>query len=738
MAIGNIFSKRRESDQSGEQLGEQSVIGMSDMRRLKLLDDFETANLGWFWATDTDGKLIYLSENAAKQFGRDVSEVLGRPLSELFILDRDNEDPNEQVQRPLPFLLRARSTISDLEVRISAEDKQTWWVISGKPQSDEEGTFLGYRGSARDISSVRESRRETGRLAEYDSLTGLANRHRMTKRLTSTLIAYKAAKRSCALMVLDLDRFKQVNDTLGHPAGDELLKQVGQRLQRIIGKTGEIGRLGGDEFQVTLPDIEDRGKLGDLATRVIQMVSQPYSINGARAIIGTSVGIAIAPFDGVETDELISAADLALYAAKGGGRGQFRFYSSELKDGARLRRQIEEDLRDALVQEQLQLHYQPLVEADTHKVRSFECLLRWEHPERGWISPADFIPVAEEANLITDIGEWVLKKACKDAATWSHGVGIAVNVSAVQFGNADLPLVVKNALDASGLEPERLELELTESVFIGDPATTQEMFQSLKKLGVKLALDDFGTGYSSLGYLKTAPFDKIKIDQSFVRGATDSDNNNLAIITAIVSLARALGMVTVAEGVEAQDELELVCEQGADLIQGWIFSKAISYDEVCRRLEAGELEFAPRGPAKHRADRRAVFRHIGVIHEDHRYEAVMRNLSRTGARIEGLLDVPLGTDLVLDLGGGQLAIGKVRRSEGAEQGIEFETALVSDGAEGLCTRHRVSPYMLAAAGMPLAALPPGHYQPASNTGGRKSQPKFLQIDLTSESARQQN
>ncbi|MHA6333354.1 putative bifunctional diguanylate cyclase/phosphodiesterase [Qipengyuania sp. CAU 1752] len=738
MAIGNIFSRRRESDQPAEQLGEQSVIGGSDVRRLRLLDDFENANLGWFWATDADGKLIYLSENAAKQFGRDVSEILGRPLSELFILDRDNEDPDEQVQRPLPFLLRARSTISDLEVRISADDKHSWWVISGKPQIDEEGTFLGYRGSARDISAVRESRRETGRLAEYDSLTGLANRHRMTKRLTSTLIAYKAAKRSCALMVLDLDRFKQVNDTLGHPAGDELLKQVGQRLQRIIGNTGEIGRLGGDEFQITLPDIEDRGKLGDLATRVIQMVSQPYSIDGARAIIGTSVGIAIAPFDGIETDELISAADLALYAAKGGGRGQFRFYSSELKDGARLRRQIEEDLRDALVQEQLQLHYQPLVEADTHKVRSFECLLRWEHPERGWISPADFIPVAEEANLITDIGEWVLKKACKDAATWPHGVGIAVNVSAVQFGNADLPVVVKNALDASGLEPERLELELTESVFIGDPATTQDMFQSLKKLGVKLALDDFGTGYSSLGYLKTAPFDKIKIDQSFVRGATDSDNNNLAIITAIVSLARALGMITVAEGVEAQDELELVCEQGADLIQGFIFSKAIPYDEVTRRLEDGELVFAPKGPAKHRADRRAVFRRIGVIHEDHRYEAVMRNLSKTGARIEGLLDVPLGTGLVLDLGGGQLAVGIVRRSEGAEQGIEFETALVSDGADGLCTRHRISPYMLAAAGMPLAALPPGHYQPANNGGGRKTNPKFMQIDLTSDSARLQN
>lgn len=736
MAIGKFFSRKQGGGETAVQFGD-TVIGKADTRRLALLDDFEAADLGWFWATDSDARLIYLSDNAIAQFGASREELLGRPLPELFRGNQDGGDEAESTtQRPLPFLLRARSSISGLELRIAVEDRQVWWAISGKPQFDDSGNFIGYRGSATDITKTRENQRETGRLAQYDSLTGLANRHRMHKRLTSILTAYRSAKRSCALMMLDLDRFKQVNDTLGHPAGDELLKQVAQRLQRIIGTTGEIGRLGGDEFQVILPDIDDRGRLGELAARVIQMISQPYSIAGARAIIGTSVGIVVAPFDGIESEELVSAADLALYAAKGGGRGQYRFYSSELKDGANLRRQIEEDLRDAMANDQLELHYQPLIDTKTHEVKSFECLLRWNHPERGWISPTDFIPIAEEANLIAELGGWVLRQACKDAAEWPVDLGVAVNVSAVQFGNAELPQVVRQALQSAGLAPGRLELELTESVFISDPVATRDMFASLKKIGIRLALDDFGTGYSSLGYLRNAPFDKIKIDQSFVRGATEPGNNNGAIITAIVSLANALGMITVAEGVEAMDELALVQERGATLIQGWIFAKAMPQDDVMARLVSGQLKYDANGPAKHRSERQSMFRRVGVIHEDHRYEVVMRNLSRTGARIEGLLDVPLGTDLVLDLGGGQLAVCKVRRSEGAEQGLEFEVPLISDGAEGLCTRHRVSPYMLAAAGMPLAALPPGHYQ-MPDSGQPKSRPRFIQVDLTSDKARKE-
>lgn len=733
MAKGGFLSRLGASKQQDVETEQVSLpIGRDDMvRRLELLENFENLELGWFWATDAKGSLIYLSESAAAALGSDSASLVGRALTSLFVPDK-SDDP-EKSERPLPFLISARNSFADLSARINIEgsEAESWWAISGKPHYDEEQNFMGYRGGAKDITAIRERDMDASRLAKYDTLTGLANRHRMEKRLSTTLIAYQVAKRSCALMMLDLDRFKQVNDTLGHPAGDELLKQVAQRLKTIIGDQGEIGRLGGDEFQVILPDLDDRGKLGDLAQRVIQMVSQPYSIDGSRAIIGTSIGVAIAPYDGLTAEELVSAADLALYSAKGGGRGQFRFYSSDLKDGAKLRKQIEEDLRDALHQDQLEMHYQPLIIPNTRQPKGFEALMRWNHPDQGWISPGQFIPIAEETSIIADIGEWALMRACRDAMEWPASMRVSVNVSAVQFANEDFPMIVERALSVSGLPASRLELEITESVFMADPHATSRMFSKLKQIGVRLALDDFGTGYSSLGYLRDAPFDKIKIDQSFVRGSTVEGNNNSAIITAIVSLARALNMETVAEGVESMDELRLVTKRGADQIQGFIFSRAIPQEEVLARFESGELEFQPIGPAKYRADRKTVFRKIGIIHEDHRYKAVLRNLSVTGAMVEGILNIPIGTNLVLDLGEGQLAVATVRRSHDATQGIEFENPLVSDGADGLCTRHRVSPYSLAAAGMPLAALPPGHYPLINNQGadGRPTRPMFMELDM---------
>ncbi|MEO6152572.1 MAG: EAL domain-containing protein [Croceibacterium sp.] len=622
-----------------------------------------------------------------------------------------------------------------LTVRIDHGDLQLFWALTGKPHFGPDNQYLGYRGSAKDISNVYEQQRDASRLAQYDSLTGLANRHRMLKRLTATLTAYKAAKRSCALVMLDLDRFKQVNDTLGHPAGDDLLKQVSQRLTRIVPAGSEIGRLGGDEFQVILPDLDDRGKLGDLAQRMIQMISQPYSIEGSRAIIGTSVGIAIAPYDGIEPDELIKSADLALYAAKGGGRGQYRFYSNDLKDSAHEQRAIEEDLRDALARGELEMHYQPVVRASDNMVTGFEALMRWNHPDRGAISPSVFIPIAEETSLIVPLGEWALRQACADAAKWPGDLWVAVNVSAQQFTSDTLPMIVTNALASSGLNPRRLELEITESVFMGDAFAVEKMFARLKSIGVKLSLDDFGTGYSSLGYLRKAPFDKIKIDQGFVRGCTEPDNANSAIITAIVSLASALNMVTTAEGVETMDELALVRELGTTNVQGFIFARAVPHDEVLSKLESGDLKYEANGPDKHRSERRTLFRRIGVIHEDHRYEVVLRNLSRTGCMIEGLLDVPLATELVVDFGEGQLAVGVVRRTREATQGLEFETPLISDGADGLCTRHRISPYVLAAHGMPLQSLPAGHYALPPREGGSAGRPQFMQVDVQMSSKR---
>ncbi|MDP3674127.1 MAG: EAL domain-containing protein [Novosphingobium sp.] len=742
MAVKRLFqglTGRHAAADPEADYGNVAVISPHDSaRRLELLDDFECGGFAWMWATDSEGRLIYVSASAAERLDKPLTELLAQPFVTLFETDPDNPDERGS-DRPLKFQLSARNKLIDVTVRFAPTrlsgdhgtggGRSAWWSISGHPKFDAAGKFLGYRGSAKDITIEYERKLEDSRMAEYDSLTGLANRHRMTRRLESTLGAYKAAKRSCTLMMLDLDKFKQVNDMMGHPAGDEVLRQVAQRLQRVIGERGEIGRLGGDEFQVILPDLDDRGKLGELAGKVIQIVSQPYPIEDGRAIIGTSVGIAIAPYDGVEREEIVRAADLALYAAKNGGRGAFRFFSADLKDEAEERRLLEDDLREALAADQLELHYQPVVRIADNMVVGCEALMRWEHPERGPIGPAAFISVAEESSLIVQLGEWALRRACQDAMVWPASVRVAVNVSAVQFANPGFATVVTNALAASGLAPERLELELTESVFMGDSDVTEETFKMLKQLGVRLALDDFGTGYSSLSYLRSAPFDKLKVDKSFVDSCTQQDQNSAKIIAAIIGLSDALGMETTVEGVEAFDQLELVKSKGAKFIQGWLYAKALPQGALLEAMGDGTFKIEPNGPDRHRPDRRSVFRRIGVIHEDHRYDAVMRDLSKTGARIEGLLGVTNGTGLVLDLGAGQLAVGSVTRVQDATIAIEFETPLVSDGAGGLVTRHRVSPYALAAAGMPLAALPPGNYPLSLGGEGGSSKPQFLQVTV---------
>lgn len=728
--MGGFFSRSVKADHGAADAPVVPIHHKDTARRVELLDSFENAGLGWFWASDCHGRVIYLSDNAKNSLGVSDDEIIGQPLTALFV--SESPEKGEEEEKPLAFLMGARNSISQVQVRLALGEEEIWWEIAGKPQFDSHQQFTGYRGSAKDITSQRESQRDAQRLAQYDALTGLANRHRMDKRLSTTLRAYRNSKRSCALLMLDLDRFKHVNDTLGHPAGDELLKQVSARLERIIGRKGEIGRLGGDEFLVMMPDADDRGMLGDVCSRLIQMISQPYSINGSRAIIGTSVGIAIAPYDGLDTEELVKAADLALYSAKGCGRGQYRFYSSDLKDGAKIRRQLEEDLRDALQKNEFRMHYQPIVDAQTYKLKSLEALMRWEHPERGFVPPSEFIPVAEDIGIIKQMGEWALLETCKQAAEWPVELRVAVNVSTIQFAHDDFPQIVHRALQTSGLDPRRLELEITESVFMGDDRRTQRIFSELKDLDVRLALDDFGTGYSSMSYLRKAPFDKIKIDQSFIRGATEEDNNNAAIISAIVSLASALDMETVAEGVETEDELALVKQRGADLIQGYIFSRPVTHDDLLERLDKGELEYEPRGPAKYRSERKTVFRRIGLIHGDHRYKAVLRNISKTGAMIEGLMGVPVGTEVVLDLGGGQLAVATVRRSEKQSLGLEFETSLISDGADGLCTRHRVSPYAIEAAGRPLQSLSLDPYAMLAGDMLAKPMniPQFVEVDLS--------
>ncbi|AZI34747.1 putative signaling protein [Caenibius tardaugens NBRC 16725] len=724
MALSELLGNFRNRSSADSTVRSSTPIGSAE--RLRLLDIYEQSGQGWFWASDTEGRLTYISRGICDLLDTALDDILGCPVVDIFTVELDEM---EGQNRPFNFLLAARNSIVELPVKAPVKDKEIWWSISGRPVFDDAGRFEGYAGHGKDVTLQRRERQDAARLAEFDSLTGLANRHRMARRLTSILTAYKAAQRSCALMMLDLDRFKQINDTMGHPAGDELLKQVAQRLDRIVAKQGEIGRLGGDEFQVILPDLDDRGQLGDIAARIIQMLSQPYTIDGVRCTIGASIGVAIAPYDGLDSDQLVRSADLALYSAKGGGRGQYRFYSSELKDEAEERRLIEDDLRDALAHGELTLNYQPIVRIEDNIVVGFEALMRWNHPERGLISPAVFIPIAEDSHLINTLGEWALRTACADAAKWPKKLPVSINVSAVQFMSEGFVTTLTHVLSASQIDPSQLVLEITESVFLGDDDSNDQIFRAIKQLGVRLALDDFGTGYSSLAYLSSSPFEKLKIDRKFVETCTERGSKDQAIISATIGLASALKMEVIVEGVEAFDQLDLIHGMGAQLVQGWIYSKALPNDEVLERLAQGDFRLEPDGPKRYRPNRRSVFRMVGLIHGDHRYDAVMRDLSRTGARVEGLLGVPVDTELVLDMGNGQLAVATVVWSRDAVLGLEFETQLINDGAGGLCTRHRVSPYVLAAAGMPLTVLPPGHYPLVGKSGTQTGTPQFMQVQV---------
>ena len=548
-------------------------------RAHRLLREYEESGRGWFWETDRTGALTYISPTLERTLGAQRDELLGKMLTDL--VNIGSIDGTEG-KRTLGYHFTSRSAFSDVAVRAATQGDERWWALSGRPIVNEYGQFQGFRGSGSDLTETRRSQAEVERLAQFDSLTGLANRVQMQRALEQAVVDARGGVGECALFLLDLDRFKNVNDTMGHPAGDALLREVSRRLKHVVADRGVVGRLGGDEFKVVLPGHPDRQKLAVLADAIIATLSQPYMIEETQVVIGASIGISLCPNDGATADALVRNADLALYAAKDAGRGVHRFYSSDMHAEAQERRQMEDDLRSALADDALNLVYQPIVSAKTGQIVGFESLLRWNHPQRGAISPAIFVPIAEDAGLIGPLGEWVLRTACEAATKWPPDMRVAVNVSPIQFSNPTLPGIVMNALASSGLAPQRLELEITESCFINEGEKTDQMFSRLKGLGVRLALDDFGTGYSSLGYLKKAPFDKIKIDQSFVRGAAMKGNRNAAIISSIVSLANALGMDTTAEGVETHDELELVRSLGCSQIQGFIYGKGASAEEVAR------------------------------------------------------------------------------------------------------------------------------------------------------------
>ncbi|HKS86083.1 MAG TPA: EAL domain-containing protein [Pseudolabrys sp.] len=443
----------------------------------------------------------------------------------------------------------------------------------------------GWLATHEDITERQRSEERIAHMARHDALTDLPNRVLLLEQLNHEIKRVKRGE-CLAVLCLDLDHFKSVNDALGHHIGDELLKLVGERLRGCTRELDIVARMGGDEFAIIMTQMEQAADAATLSKRIRDSVIKPYQIEGHQIVTDISIGISVAPMDAVESAELLRNADMALYDAKGDGRGTFRFFEPEMNTRMKVRRELEMDLRRALASEQFELHYQPLVVLETNEVNGFEALLRWHHPTRGLVSPADFIPIAEETGLIVPLGEWVLKAACTEAVDWPGHIKVAVNLSPAQLNSRNLVGMVTDALEESGMPPHRLQLEITETVLLQNTFTTLATLHELRKMGVQIALDDFGTGYSSLSYLRSFPFDKIKIDRSFIQDLANGAEP-LAIVNAVAGLAKCLNMTSTAEGVETRQQMEVLQSIGCTEMQGYLFSHARPAHEIRQFFDQG-------------------------------------------------------------------------------------------------------------------------------------------------------
>jgi diguanylate cyclase (GGDEF)-like protein/PAS domain S-box-containing protein len=537
-----------------------------------LLQEYEQRGVGWLWQVDADNRVSYISSRMSALLGKPAQQLLGHSMPALL-----------GGHAELGRVLLEKQPFNALEMELATARGTRWISIAGDPIIDTAGRFEGFRGVGSDITEIRQTQERLTHLANVDVLSGLPNRGRVRQLLGEALRQATTGNVPCAIMFLDLDGFKPVNDTFGHPKGDAVLRAVAKRLVDQVGPEGNVGRMGGDEFGIVVPDAQSRKKVEQLAERIIAAIKEPYVIDQTEIRIGVSIGCAFGPIDGATVDDLILKADLALYQAKDAGRGVARYFSSELQSEQEDRVRLESDLRSAIAARQFHLVYQPLINAKTQKLIGFEALIRWNHPQRGYVPPNVFIPVAEETGLMGSIGTWVLDEACKAAATWPEPITVALNISPKQIILPALPNIVSEALSRYKLPGNRIELEVTEGVFLGDNGSTLDVLKRLRALGVGIALDDFGTGYSSIGYLNKAVFHKLKIDGSFVREA-GSRPENVAIIQSIVQLAKSFRMNVCAEGVETAEDFERMRDLGCDTIQGYLFGRPLSYERASQMV----------------------------------------------------------------------------------------------------------------------------------------------------------
>ena len=556
-----------------------------------LLREFDDSGGDWMWQTDASRCLTHVSSRFAHALGVEAAQLEAKPVLQILAGSNWEDGKFSAGLREFADKLKSRDSFSDLIVPIQIGDSAHWWELSGSPRFDDNRNFTGFHGVGSDVTAARRSADKISHMARFDTLTGLPNRLQLTEAAAAAMQQAEQWRGRSGFLMIDLDRFKAVNDTLGHPVGDRLLGQVANRLRGLMTSNEVCGRLGGDEFAVVVKEVKDTAQIDKIAQSIITALSQPYEVDQHTMYIGASIGTAISPRDGRSVETLIRSADLALYRSKDQGGGASNAYEPQLHVHAEERRVLEIALRKALERNEMLLHYQPVVNAQSGAIESFEALLRWNSPDLGMVSPAKFIPIAEDARLIRPIGEWVLRTACLEAANWPSHVRIAVNVSAEQLLDASFVTTVMSALSQAGLSPQRLELEVTESMFMKEGSQAVAVLDKILSLGIRLALDDFGTGYSSLGYLSKTKFSTIKVDRSFVQGAARNAPESLAIIRAVVALADSLGMSTTAEGVETEDECTMITNLGCKKIQGYLFGRPMPSTEA-RRLFDRENQIA--------------------------------------------------------------------------------------------------------------------------------------------------
>jgi diguanylate cyclase (GGDEF)-like protein/PAS domain S-box-containing protein len=564
-----------------ERLGKREMIDLSEVAfgsapadQGRLLEEaFNNLSLGII-VFDDRREVVFCNARYLEIYGLSAEQVKpGTPTSDLIrhrlkLGLKVEETPDDYVRERI-----GKPVVEHTVVQEFADGRIIRYTI--RPMSNGGGM-----ATHEDITEKRQTELKIEHMAHHDSLTGLANRVRLNDRLEEAL-TQPAHGRMIAVHHLDLDRFKAVNDTLGHHAGDTLLKIVASRLREQVRTSDTISRMGGDEFVIVQSAISEPSEATLLAERVIAAIAEPFEIDGHQFAVGTSVGIAVSPGDGNDSATLLTNADLALYRAKEDGRGTFRFFEAGMDEHMQTRRSMERDMRTALPAGQFELYYQPVVNLQTSAISGLEALIRWNHPQRGLISPATFIPLAEESGFIIPLGEWVIRQACLTAAKWPEHLHVAVNISASQFRSEGLMQVILGALRASGLKPTRLEIEITETVLLQGKEAMLAILHQLRALGVRIAMDDFGIGYSSLTYLQSFPFDKIKIDRSFVKDITENAGS-LKIVRAVASLANGMGMTATAEGVETNEQLDRITAEGCTEMQGYLFSRPLPARDIER------------------------------------------------------------------------------------------------------------------------------------------------------------